>query len=334
MKKDVKSSRIWQLLCVRARMTSHVSRVRDMSASATSSKSRLGGGGEDAAADAETMRNLAYVVNSANDNIQQLQKTVRQQERELLEKHEQATALQRNYETLSRIRQADQKEFLLLKAQTAEQHEQLQDLQSRLASEQETVGALEARLSEMTAAQASVQKLQLQLQDLSRERDEQKAEASKARASAAELTESNKALKLNVDKLTRAQHEVLQRVRKADEAARQLQSEKEAAEGAPAAAGGKLSVQERQLKVFLEANNALEADLRKQMQRVAQLERRKQEMEAEAATVEAYYKARLEEMQSQYDRLLADIEGAKQAAQDQVFRTFDDNAPRLSPRGR
>ena len=315
-------------------MTSHVSRVRDMSASATSSKSRPGGGGEDAAADAETMRNLAYVVNSANDNIQQLQKTVRQQERELLEKQEQATALQRNYETLSRIRQADQKEFLLLKAQTAEQHEQLQDLQSRLASEQETVGALEARLSEMTAAQASVQKLQLQLQDLSRERDEQKAEASKARASAAELTESNKALKLNVDKLTRAQHEVLQRVRKADEAARQLQSEKEAAEGAQAAAGGKLSVQERQLKVFLEANNALEADLRKQMQRVAQLERRKQEMEAEAATVEAYYKARLDEMQSQYDRLLADIEGAKQAAQDQVFRTFDDNAPRLSPRGR
>mgnify|MGYP002825762809 CR=1 FL=1 len=255
-------------------------------------------------------------------------------ERELLEKQEQATALQRNYETLSRIRQADQKEFLLLKGQTAEQHEQLQDLQSRLASEQETVGALEARLSEMTAAQASVQKLQLQLQDLSRERDEQKAEASKARASAAELTESNKALKLNVDKLTRAQHEVLQRVRKADEAARQLQSEKEAAEGAQAAAGGKLSVQERQLKVFLEANNALEADLRKQMQRVAQLERRKQEMEAEAATVEAYYKARLDEMQSQYDRLLADIEGAKQAAQDQVFRTFDDNAPRLSPRGR
>ena len=311
-------------------MTSHVSRVRDQAAS---SKSRPGGG-EDAAADAETMRNLAYVVNSANDNIQQLQKTVRQQERELLEKHEQATALQRNYETLSRIRQADQKEFLLLKAQTAEQHEQLQDLQSRLASEQETVGALEARLSEMTAAQASVQKLQLQLQDLSRERDEQKAEASKARASAAELTESNKALKLNVDKLTRAQHEVLQRVRKADEAARQLQSEKEAAEGAQAAAGGKLSVQERQLKVFLEANNALEADLRKQMQRVAQLERRKQEMEAEAATVEAYYKARLDEMQSQYDRLLADIEGAKQAAQDQVFRTFDDNAPRLSPRGR
>ena len=87
---------------------------------AASSKSRLGGGGEDAAADAETMRNLAYVVNSANDNIQQLQKTVRQQERELLEKHEQVTALQRNYETLSRIRQADQKEFLLLKAQTAE----------------------------------------------------------------------------------------------------------------------------------------------------------------------------------------------------------------------
>ena len=72
---------------------SHVRRVRDMSASATSSKSRLGGGGEDAAADAETMRNLAYVVNSANDNIQQLQKTVRQQERERLEKQQAADAV-------------------------------------------------------------------------------------------------------------------------------------------------------------------------------------------------------------------------------------------------
>eukprot|EP00965_Chrysotila_dentata_P088647 2927577-Pleurochrysis_carterae.AAC.2 len=50
------------------------------------------------------MRNLAYVVNSANDNITALRQTVKQQEKEIAEKSEQAVALQRNYETLSRIR--------------------------------------------------------------------------------------------------------------------------------------------------------------------------------------------------------------------------------------
>ena len=43
-------------------------------------------------------------------------------------------------------------------------------------------------------------------------------------------------------------------------------------------------------------------------------------------TIEAYYEARLEEMQAQYDRLLADVEGAKQAAKAEVYRTFDDNS--------
>merc|ERR1719203_2470865 len=65
----------------------------------------------------DTMRNLAYVVNSANDNITSLTRTVKQQEKELAEKSDQAAALQRNYETLSRIRQNDQAEFVLLKAQ-------------------------------------------------------------------------------------------------------------------------------------------------------------------------------------------------------------------------
>ena len=73
-------------------------------------------------------------------------------------------------------------------------------------------------------------------------------------------------------------------------------------------------------------DQALENDLREQMSRVAQLERRKQEQEAEKQTIEAYYEARLEEMQTQYDRLLADVEGAKQEARAEVFRTFDDNS--------
>ena len=58
---------------------------------------------------------------------------------------------------------------------------------------------------------------------------------------------------------------------------------------AQSGANTKLATQEKQLKTFLEANEALEADLRKQMQRVALLERRKLEQEAEQQTIEAYY---------------------------------------------
>lgn len=49
-----------------------------------------------------------------------------------------------------------------------------------------------------------------------------------------------------------------------------------------------------------------------------QLERRKQEQEAEQQTIEAYYQARLEEMQAQYDKLLSEIDDAKRVAQEQV----------------
>ena len=99
---------------------------------------------------------------------------------------------------------------------------------------------------------------------------------------------------------------MLTKARKADDALRALQTEKESAERALAQGASRISVQERQLKTFLQANEALEADLRKQLSRVAALERRKQEQEAEQQTIEAYYQARLEEMQAQYDRLLAD----------------------------
>ena len=47
------------------------------------------------------------------------------------------------------------------------------------------------------------------------------------------------------------------------------------------------------------------------MQRAAALERRKLELEAEQQTIEAYYQARLDEMQAQYDRLLTEVGGAK-----------------------
>ena len=91
--------------------------------------------------DAEAMSNLAYVVNSANDNIAALQRTIKLQEAELTEKTEHAAALQRNYETLSRIRQSDQKEFIALKSQLAEEREQLQQLGELYEAEQEKTQA-------------------------------------------------------------------------------------------------------------------------------------------------------------------------------------------------
>lgn len=110
-----------------------------------------------------------------------------------------------------------------------------------------------------------------------------------AQKSFSEAAESNRALTAHIDKLTRAQHEILKRTRKSDDTIRVLESEKEAAEKAQTASNNKIATQERQLKTFLEANEALESDLRKQMQRVALLERRKLEQAAEQQTIEAYY---------------------------------------------
>jgi len=285
----------------------------------------------DATEDSEHMQNLAYVVSSANENIQALQRTVKQQERELAQSAEHAAALQRNYETLARIRRADQEEFLMLKTQQTDEREQLRQLRADLAAERERGAELGRKLQSAAAAQAEAQTLQLQLEDACRARDEGNAESERLRASNAELIDTSKVLKVNIDKLSRAQQEMLTKARKADDSLRALQQEKEASEKSAAALTSKSTVQERQLKTFFQANEALEADLRKQLARVAQLERRKQEQEAEQQTIEAYYQARLEEMQSQYDRLLGEIDDAKKSAQDKVFRTFDSDAPVVPP---
>mmetsp|Transcript_46241 Transcript_46241/g.100423 ORF Transcript_46241/g.100423 Transcript_46241/m.100423 type:complete len:284 (-) Transcript_46241:78-929(-) len=278
----------------------HVGRVRTTVAGARSSLSDEN--------ETESMRNLAYVVNSANDNITALRQTVKQQEKEIAEKSEQAVALQRNYETLSRIRQADQREFLLVKKQKDEQQLALERVQEELAAERERVEGLTAQLHEMAAAQTQLQELRLRLDEAERQRTEQAAAATQAKRQATELVEANKALKLSVERLSRAQQDALARSEQSEATAKQLQAEKEQAERERDRMGSKLAVQERQMKTFLDANEALENDLREQMKLVASHERRKQEQEVERETIEAYYNARLQEMQSQYDKLLAQKE--------------------------
>ena len=280
------------------------------------------------------MQNLAYVVSSANDNIQALQRTIKQQEQELASARDHASALQRNYETLARVRRADQEEFLVLKTQRQEEHAEMLLLKADLQNERARCSELERSLEESAAAQAVAQTLQQQLADVTQERDDHAAEVARLCESAVEMNDTNKVLKINIDKLSRAQQEMLTKARKGDDALRALQTEKDSAERALASSTSRISVQERQLKTFLQANEALEGDLRKQLARVAALEKRKQEQEAEQQTIEAYYQARLEEMQGQYERLLGEIDNAKRDAQVKVYKGFEDNAEVVPVPGR
>ena len=157
----------------------------------------------------------------------------------------------------------------MLKTQRQEEHTEMQQLKSDLAKERERCSELEKALEASAAAQAEVQSLQQELADVTSERDAQAEEGERLREQAAEMVDSNKVLKINIDKLSRAQQEMLTKARKQDDALRALGTEKESAERALAASSSRVSVQDRQLKTFLQANEALEADLRKQLARVA-----------------------------------------------------------------
>ena len=113
--------------------------------------------------------------------------------------HEHTAALQRNYETLSRVRQSDQKEFIALKAQQADERAQLEDLQRLYAAEQAKALQLEQKLQTTAEAEAQLQHARLELQNLSRERDEYRTAGEKHQRSAVEAAEANRALKLNLD---------------------------------------------------------------------------------------------------------------------------------------
>ena len=160
----------------------HVTKVRSAVTTARTDAT------EENSAEADAMRNLAYVVSSANDNIQALQRTVKLQEKELSEKTDQCAALQRNYETLARIRQADQNEFMQLKARQAEEHGQISRLQTELVQARQQNASLEQKLVNSEAAQSQIAELQKQLEEVTRARDGFQTEleqASRCRASGA-----------------------------------------------------------------------------------------------------------------------------------------------------
>ena len=155
----------------------HVTKVRQTVTTARSDATATKADATDEnSAEATAMRNLAYVVSSANDNIQALQRTVKLQEKELNEKTDQCAALQRNYETLARIRQADQNEFMQLKARQAAEQGEIAKLQSELQAARAQNLSLEQKLTDTEAARAQIVELQKQLEDVTASRDGFKTE--------------------------------------------------------------------------------------------------------------------------------------------------------------
>ena len=188
------------------------------------------------------MQNLAYVVNSANDNITGLQRTVKLQEKELTDKCEHAEALQRNYETLSRIRKSDQIEFVALKTLQADACTELERSRELYAAEQAKTLLLEHQLLTSATAEQQLQKMQLELSEATHQRDEYLAETEKQRRVASESKESARSLKQSLDKAARSQQEMLQRAKRAEEELKAAGVAREALEKAKLGGAAKLAV--------------------------------------------------------------------------------------------
>lgn len=115
------------------------------------------------------MRDVAYIVNSAEQNIKSLQETVQRQARELSEKTEKIAALQRNYETLSRITQGDRKEVHMLKLQRQQAEEAAKQMQQLKDTESQRVHNLEDQLAQKDELSQQLARSQESLQQMSEE---------------------------------------------------------------------------------------------------------------------------------------------------------------------
>mmetsp|Transcript_19951 Transcript_19951/g.58703 ORF Transcript_19951/g.58703 Transcript_19951/m.58703 type:complete len:244 (+) Transcript_19951:377-1108(+) len=197
----------------------------------------------------------------------------------------------------------------MLRGQHSEQQVELLELRGALASERERSEELQAQLDTFAAERAEMEALRRRVPELEQDAAAARDMTAVERTRSVELGDSCRTLKSQLERLTRTQAELLDRCKRADEATKRLQADKETIETAMKQAKAKVAVQERQLVTFLSANEAIEADLQQQMAAVAALERRAQEQEAERATIEAYYSARLTEAQAQFDRLLEGKEG-------------------------
>lgn len=252
----------------------------------------------------DEQKNMAYLARTATENILALEKVVNEQEMQLEERKKEIATLQRNYETLSRIRQGDSKELAMLRAQRQQEGDEMARLRELLGQERAEKTALEAKLAESEAAMAQVTELRLQVGAAERKAAQASAAADAAHIQAADLKESNKGLRLTAERLARVHAEQADKLRQTTEQRAKAEREHEALQQELGAAHNKLAQQEKQLRTFLDFNATMEHDLRQALAKVADLEKQCRELEFEKQTVEAYYTAKHQEMQAQFQALL------------------------------
>lgn len=252
----------------------------------------------------DEQRNMAFIAKSATENILALQRAAHEQETQLEERRKEIGVLQRNYETLSRIRQGDAQEIAMLRSQKQQEADEVAALREQLRTERDSKAQLEARLAEHDAALAQVAKLKLHVEAADRKQAQALATAQATQLQAADLKEANRTLRLGGERLARAHTDATEKLYGTSKAKAQLEQDKIALQRELGAAKDKAAQLEKQLRTFLDFNHALEDDLRAALQRAAELGRRVKEVEFEKQTVEAYYTAKAAEMQAQLELLI------------------------------
>jgi chromosome segregation ATPase len=258
----------------------------------------------DPAAELDEQKNLAYLARTATENILALERVVHEQERQLEERWKEAAKLQRNYETLSRVRQGDAKELVMLRAQRQQESDEVEQLREQLRAERSNKEALHARLAESEAALAQVTQLKLQVESAERKHAQAVTAAEAIAMQAADLKDANKTLRLGTERLSRAHTDLGDKLRATSDARSRLEREKDVLQRELGAAHTKLAHMEKQLRTFLEFNATMEGDLRMALAKSAELDKQCRELEFEKQTVEAYYTAKHMEMQAQFQSLL------------------------------
>ncbi|KAG8464063.1 hypothetical protein KFE25_000231 [Diacronema lutheri] len=252
----------------------------------------------------DEQKNMAYLARTAAENILSLERVVHEQELQLEERRKEVSTLQRNYETLSRIRQGDSKELVMLRAQRQQESDDVELLREQLAAERADNQRLNVRLAESEAALVQVTQFKLQVGAAERKCAQAVANAEGVQMQAADLREANKTLRLGTERLSRAHTEQSEKLRQLNEQRVKLEREKAALQRELSAAHNKLATMEKQLRTFLDFNATMEHDLRAALAKSADLEKQLREVDFEKQTVEAYYAAKHREMQTQFQSLL------------------------------
>jgi len=279
----------------------------------------------------DEQKNMAYLARAATENILSLERVVHEQELELEERRKENGTVQRNYEALARIRQADSKELVLLRAQRQQETTDVECLRVQLALAGQEKGALQARLAESEVELTQVTVLRLKLDSAERKCAHIATSSETVQVQNGEYKEANKTLRLGCERLGRAHKEVSEKLLHSSEERGKIAREKEALQHELGGSHAKFATMDKQLRTFFEFNATMEADLRTALAKTAELDKQCRELEFEKQTVEAYYTAKHTEMQAQFQALLHTVTGGVLG---ETAEEITDKTPSRNPMGR